>query len=35
VTETAPWPTDLLLAPDRRSLTVTYDDGQVITLTAE
>ena len=35
MTDATPWPTDLLLAPDRRSLTVTYDDGQVITLAAE
>lgn len=35
MTDATPWPTDLLLSPDRRSLTVTYDDGQVITLAAE
>ncbi len=35
MTEALPWPTDLLLSPDRRSLTVSYDDGQVITLAAE
>lgn len=35
MTDALPWPTDILLAPDRRSLTVTYDDGRVISLSAE
>ncbi len=35
MTDALPWPVDILLAPDRRSLSVTYDDGRVITLSAE
>jgi DUF971 family protein len=32
---TAAWPVEIRLAKDRRALHVTYDDGQVFSLTAE
>jgi DUF971 family protein len=31
----ARWPTEIRLAPDKRSLTITFDDGVAHTLTAE
>jgi DUF971 family protein len=34
-TETRPWPTELRLAKDRRSLTVTFDSGESYALEAE
>ena len=33
--DTAPWPTELRLARDRRSLSVTFDSGEAIALDAE
>ncbi len=32
---TAAWPVEIRLAKDRRALHVTYDDGQVLSLSAE
>jgi DUF971 family protein len=35
VKESGPWPTEIRLSKDRRSLTITFDDGAVFALPAE
>ena len=33
--DAAPWPTELRLSPDKRTLTVVFDNGQTFALSAE
>ncbi|MCX5493306.1 DUF971 domain-containing protein [Kaistia dalseonensis] len=35
MSETAPWPTEIRLSPDKRTLTVAFEDGQKYALSAE
>jgi DUF971 family protein len=35
MTETAPWPTEIRLSADKRTLTVAFDDGAVFPIAAE